>query len=92
MIGMFAVSKAGHDKGQIYIIIREEGDFVYLADGRLKTLEAPKKKRKKHLQPVKKGMDTALAKKLQSGMPVYNEEIKYAIKMRTRDSESISYE
>lgn len=86
MIGMFAVSKAGHDKGQMYIIIKEEGDFVYLADGRLKTMESPKKKRKKHLQPVKKGMDEALAEKLKSGKPVYNEEIKYAIKIRTRDS------
>ena len=86
MIGMFAVSKAGHDKGQMYVIVKEEGDFVYLADGRLKTLEAPKKKRKKHLQPVKKGMDVALAEKLQNGKTVYNDEIKYAIKIRTRDS------
>ncbi len=86
MIGMFAVSKAGHDKGQMYVIIKEEGDFVYLADGRLKTLEAPKKKRKKHLQPIKKGIDAALAEKLQNGKTVYNEEIKYAIKIRTRDS------
>ena len=86
MVGMFAVSKAGHDKGQMYIIVKEEGDFVYLADGRLKTIEAPKKKRKKHLQPIKKGMDAALADKLKGEMPVYNEEIKYAIKIRTRDS------
>ena len=86
MVGMFAVSKAGHDKGQMYIIIKEEGDFVYLADGRLKTIESPKKKRKKHLHPVKKGMDEALAERLKSGNTVYNEEIKYAIKIRTRDS------
>ena len=86
MVGMFAVSKAGHDKGQMYIVVKEEGDFVYLADGRLKTIEAPKKKRKKHLQPIKKGMDAALADKLKGEMPVYNEEIKYAIKIRTRDS------
>ena len=86
MVGMFAVSKAGHDKGQMYVILKEEGDFVYLADGRLKTIESPKKKRKKHLQPIKKGMDRALADKLKSGNTVYNEEIKYAIKIRTRDS------
>lgn len=44
MVGMFATSKAGHDKGQMYIIIKEEGNFVYLADGRTRTLEKPKKK------------------------------------------------
>ena len=46
----FAVSKAGHDKDSIYVIIKEEADMVYLADGRHKPLEKPKKKNKKHIQ------------------------------------------
>jgi hypothetical protein len=37
MIGQFAVSKAGHDKGTLYVVVAREGDFVYLSDGRLKT-------------------------------------------------------
>ena len=36
MIGQFAVSKAGHDKGTLYVVVAREGDFVYLSDGRLK--------------------------------------------------------
>ena len=32
-IGMFARSKAGHDKGKLYIILRTEGEYVYLTDG-----------------------------------------------------------
>ena len=47
MIGQFVISKAGHDKGEIYVIVAEEKDFVYLSDGRLKLPEKPKKKRKK---------------------------------------------
>ena len=43
----FAVSKAGHDKDSIYVIIKEEADMVYLADGRHKPLEKPKKKNKR---------------------------------------------
>ena len=35
MTGMFATSLAGHDKGQIYVIIKEEGEYVYLADGHI---------------------------------------------------------
>ena len=50
MLGMFAVSKAGHDQGQMYVVLKEEGDSVLLADGRLKTIESPKKKNKKHIQ------------------------------------------
>ena len=38
------------------------------------------------LVPRKKGMDTALAEKLKSGKTVDNEEIKYAIKIRMKDS------
>ena len=44
MIGQFAVSKAGHDKGTLYVVVAREGDFVYLSDGRLKTPQKPKKK------------------------------------------------
>ncbi len=50
----FAVSKAGHDKDSIYVIIKEEADMVYLADGRHKPLEKPKKKNKKHIQKIEK--------------------------------------
>ena len=39
-----ALSLAGHDKGHYYVILREEGDFVYVADGSLKLCEQPKKK------------------------------------------------
>ena len=28
-----AVSRAGHDKDSIYVIVKEEADWVYLADG-----------------------------------------------------------
>ena len=40
-----AVSRAGHDKDSIYVIVKEEADWVYLADGTCKPLEKPKKNR-----------------------------------------------
>ena len=45
MIGMLAFSKAGHDKQTVYMIIKEDAEYVYLSDGRLKTVEHPKKTR-----------------------------------------------
>ena len=39
-----AVSRAGHDKDSIYVIVKEEADWVYLADGTCKPLEKPKKR------------------------------------------------
>lgn len=81
MVGNLAVSLAGHDKNQIYIIIREDDEYVYLCDGRLKKLESPKRKNKKHIQIIKKGMDMELAAKLANSEPVRDEEIKRTIKL-----------
>jgi len=80
MIGMLAFSKAGHDKDTLYVIVGEEKEFVYLSDGRLKSVEVPKKKNKRHIQIVKRVMDEDVAKRLQQGKPVRNEEIKKIIK------------
>ena len=56
MVGWLAVSRAGHDKDAFYLIIKEEGNSVYLADGVYKTCAAPKKKNKKHIQPIHRGL------------------------------------
>lgn len=85
MTGNFATSKAGHDKDKCYVIVREEGDFVYLSDGRLKTLASPKKKRKKHIQIINRTVSDELLTRLLSiengGMDIVrDEEIRYEIK------------
>ena len=83
--GYFARSKAGHDKGKIYIIIEEtitsgngNGDFVMVADCETKTVEKPKKKRKKHLQIVLHG-DEMILEKLANEQEIRNTDIKQAI-------------
>ncbi len=81
MIGNLVSSKAGHDKDKRYIIIEETDDFVYLADGKTRTLECPKKKRKKHIQPIYKYDTKDLAEKLCRKESVTNEEIKRIIKL-----------
>ena len=49
--GMLARSKAGHDKAKMYIIKEVDDTYVYLVDGRIRTLVHPKKNRKKkHVQ------------------------------------------
>lgn len=80
MIGRFVTSKAGHDKGILYVVTAREDDFVYLSDGRLKTLENPKRKSLKHIQPLNAAVEEELRGRLAGGGRVYNEEIRYAIK------------
>ena len=54
MVGMLAVSRAGHDRETTYVIIGEEDEYVYLADGQIRTVDRPKRKNKKHVQVIKK--------------------------------------
>ncbi|MCR5397182.1 MAG: KOW domain-containing RNA-binding protein [Lachnospiraceae bacterium] len=48
-----AKSLCGHDKNEIYVVYREENDFVYLINGKTKTIEKPKRKKQRHIQIIK---------------------------------------
>ena len=87
MIGNFAFSKAGHDKGKLYVIVAEEQDYIYLCDGRLKKTDAPKKKRKKHIQIVNRRVGEELLAGLEKGETMLDEKIKYAIKQYEKEKE-----
>ena len=50
--GMLAKSKAGHDKGKIYIIYELDETYVYLVDGIIRKIENPKCKKRKHVQII----------------------------------------
>lgn len=49
-IGQRVRSIAGRDKGNEYVILKTEGIYAYVADGDLRKLENPKKKKFKHIQ------------------------------------------
>lgn len=76
----FVKSLAGHDKDEIYVILQIEEDICYVADGKSKTIEKPKKKKMKHLQPIHI-IDQELQTKLDSLGHLQNEDIKRAIKI-----------
>ena len=50
--GQVVFSKAGRDKGGAFVVLRCEGNYAYLADGRLRPLARPKKKKLMHIQPT----------------------------------------
>lgn len=47
--GSLVYSIAGRDKGSLFLVIKRDGDFIYLADGKLRRIENPKKKKLKHV-------------------------------------------
>ena len=50
--GMLAKSKAGHDKGQVYVIYEMDETYVYLVDGKIRGIDKPKRKKRKHVQVI----------------------------------------
>jgi ribosomal protein L14E/L6E/L27E len=51
--GDFVVSLAGRDRGRTFIVTGICGDgYVLIADGKLRKVEKPKRKKLKHLSPA----------------------------------------
>ena len=49
-IGQVVISKQGRDKGLSFVVTDIQGEFLYLADGKLRKLHNPKRKNQKHIQ------------------------------------------
>ena len=75
--GMLAWSRAGHDKDKLYVIVKTEGEYVYLSDGRLKPVDHPKKKKIRHIQIVRQIPEELLGLNI---VTIKNEEIRKAIR------------
>lgn len=82
--GCFALSKAGHDKGSIYVVLNESDGYVFLSDGKYKLIDNPKKKKIKHIE-ILENSDRDLSEKINNNIEVKNEEIKRSIKCYKRD-------
>jgi len=52
-IGQVVFSKCGRDKGRAFVVLSVEGEYVFLADGQLRPLNKPKKKKLRHTQPTR---------------------------------------
>lgn len=78
-IGMLVRSKSGHDHGKVYVILDIQSEYLYVVDGRLRTLSNPKKKKMKHVQPI----DVVLTEiaVMKQNNTLIDENIKRAIKL-----------
>lgn len=82
--GMLAISKAGHDKDSWYVVLNIEGNKAALVNGENRSMDRPKEKKLKHLQPVNK-VPESLQEKLDAGKAWTNEEVKRALKLAKKD-------
>lgn len=80
MTGKLAISKSGHDKDKLYVIVSEDKEYVYLADGVIKSVSKPKKKNKKHIQIISH-IPTEVEAVLKTENGFHDLDIKRAIKL-----------
>ena len=73
------LSVAGHDKGRLFYVaeVTEDG-FLLLADGKERKLDAPKRKRIRHVQGVGTSAHPAI-QGLQRGEPVSDRDLRRAL-------------
>jgi len=78
-LGQMVLSCAGRDSGRFMIVVKIlDENFVYVADGTLRKVDNPKKKKIKHLKVLNKKSDY-IADKLLNKRKIYNDEIKRAM-------------
>ena len=69
------VSKAGRDQGQLFYVVDTDEQYVYLADGKSRRLEKPKRKKRKHLEQIPR-TESRIAEKIRNGEKVLNSELR----------------
>lgn len=74
-IGQIVISKAGHDKDTWYIVLKQEGEYVYVANGKLRLLDKPKKKKLKHLQ-MTNYIDNEIKERLEKVIKITNSDLR----------------
>ena len=78
--GAVVISRMGRDEGRSFVVIQElDEDFVLLADGKLRTMDHLKKKRRKHLKTTGIVVEE-LRERLRSGAAVENHEVRSWLK------------
>ena len=84
--GALCASLAGHDKGELFVIIGESKEYVSLVNGASRPLAKPKRKKKKHIQIIH-DQDQTRRMELICEEKLTDEEIRKLIRCYKRESQ-----
>ena len=80
-------STAGRDHGEWFYVVHEDPVYLFLANGKDRTLDKPKRKKRKHVQKVLRS-ETRVAEKLRHGDKVLNGELRRDLAFLARETTS----
>ena len=83
------MSTAGRDAGRLFYVIETDPVYLLLANGKDRTLDKPKRKKRKHIQKVLRS-ETRVAEKLRNGDRVLNSELRRDLAYLSRELQSIN--
>ena len=81
-------SLAGRDAGKLFYVIETDETYLTLVNGKDRTLEKPKQKKRKHAVKVLRS-ETRVAEKLRSGDKVLNSELRRDLAYLSQQMQSI---
>ena len=69
---------AGREEGKYFFVLETDGEYALIADGKCRKLEAPKRKKHKHLRLIAES-DSRVAEKIRGNEKITNSELRKAI-------------
>ncbi|MBR5472167.1 MAG: KOW domain-containing RNA-binding protein [Oscillibacter sp.] len=84
MIADVVISTAGRDAGKLFYVLEADDTYLTLANGKDRSLEKPKRKKRKHAQKVLRS-ETRVAEKLRTGDKVLNSELRRDLAYLSRE-------
>ena len=81
------VSTAGRDQGELFYVIGTDDEFLMLVNGKDRTLDKPKRKKRRHVHKVLRS-ETRVAEKLRTGGKVLNSELRRDLAFLAREMQA----
>ena len=81
------VSTAGRDRDELFYVIDADPLYLMLANGKDRTLDKPKRKKRRHVQKVLRS-ETRVAAKISSGNKVLNSELRRDLAFLAREMQA----
>ena len=87
IISDVVVATAGRDQGKLFYVVGTDPVYLMLANGKDRTLDKPKRKKRKHVQKVLRP-ETRVAAKISAGDKVLNSELRRDLAFLSREMQA----
>ena len=84
-------STAGRDQGKLFYVLALDEQYLLLVNGKDRTIDKPKKKKRKHARKVLRS-ETRVAVKLRNGDKLLNSELRRDLAYLSREMQSKPWE